>query len=321
MPAIVDLAPLAAVFLVVGMILLIRAFVNGLFSPLTGLPVVGGAIRGLLNAIVHALNAALGVAVKSAQTLVGASWHLVSRLTDWLWRELEKHANLIGYLAPLLASALLALRGIKFLAHHAASLVHSAPARFKAVAREVDHLFHRVKAIEHDLAHGIGNDVLPRIKSLDKRVAHLADDVIPAVEGANEALAKDISALGDYIRSNFLSSATDAVTAAVAVALSALGLGGLRCSSLLNSLSNRGCGLWNGLEDLLGLLFDAVIFLDLCHVIPEATTLFADFEGPLTDLISSAANAACATQTDSGGSLPTPTLYLPANPGLVLSLP
>lgn len=321
MPAIVDLAPLAAVFIVVGMILLIRAFVNGLFSPLTGLPVVGGTIRGLLNTVVHALNSALGFAVRTAQTLVGASWHLTSRLTDWLWDELKKHANLIAYMSPLLASALLALRGIKFLAHHAASLVHSVPARFKAVAHEVEHLLHRVKAIEHDLANGIGNDVLPRIKSLDKRVAHLADDVIPAVEGASEALARDITALGDYIRSNFLSSATDAITAAVAVGLSALGLGGLRCGSLLNSLSNRGCGLWSGLEDLLGLLFDAVIFADLCKVIPEATTLFAEFEAPLTDLISSAANAVCAVQSDSGGKLPTPTLYLPSNPGLILNLP
>lgn len=321
MPAIVDLAPLAALVVAVALILLVRAIVQGLFSPLFNVPGAGGYIRSAVTAAIHALNSAVGLAVAGIERLVGASWHLTSRLTDWLWDELKKHANLIAYISPLLASALLALRGIKYLAHHAASLVHSVPARFKAVAHEVEHLLHRVKAIEHDLTHGIGNDVLPRIKALDKRVAHLADDVIPAVEGANEALAKDITALGDYIRSNFLSSATDAVTAAVAVALSALGLGGLRCSSLLNSLSNRGCGLWNGLEDLLGLLFDAVIFLDLCHVIPEATTLFAEFEAPLTDLISSAANAACATQTDAGGKLPTPTLYLPSNPGLVLSLP
>lgn len=295
MPAIVDLAPLAAVFFVVGMILLIRAFVNGLFSPFTGLPYIGGYIRSGLDAVVHALNSALGAAVRTAQRLVGASWHLTSRLTDWLWGEIKKHANLIAYIAPLLASVLLALRGIKYLAHHAASLVHSVPARFKAVAHEVEHLLHRVKVIEHDLANGIGNDVLPRIKSLDKELNKIRTGTIPAIEAADAQAASAISNLYDWAKgkASLVGVGTFAFAVAAVIGQEAFSL--LRCSEFGGLWNKWRCGLWNLLDGLLGLVISALALENICTVLPILETAFGDVVGPVTHLLTEVPLGGCET--------------------------
>jgi hypothetical protein len=105
----------------------------------------------------------------------------------------------------------------------------------------------------------------------------------------------------------------------VVVALGALGLGGLRCSTLLGSLSKRGCGLWKGLEDLLGLLIDAVALTHLCDLPKWIDELVSPIFGELTALISSAANSLCAASNPNWASLnvangplpPAQTLYLP----------
>jgi hypothetical protein len=54
-----------------------------------------------------------------------------------------------------------------------------------------------------------------------------------------------------------------------------------------------------------------VLFVDLCELLPELESLFAAFEAPLVDLISTAADAACAQPPAGWVELSAPALSLP----------
>jgi len=238
---------------------------------------------------------------------------------DWTYREFRDHSAALLDVGETLVKFAYDLSGLHALVHAAGVFVAWIPKAVHALEREFQGIEHRVRVIEREIAQGIGSDVLPRIKTLEREVANVEGKVIPAIEGAETALANDVTALGEYIRANYLSSATDAVTAAVAVALGALGLGGLRCNTLLRSLTNRGCGLWQGLEDLLGLLIDAIALTHLCDLPTWIEELFSPLLGDLTSLISSAANSLCAQANPKwakfsvtpGPQPPPQSLYIP----------
>lgn len=281
-------------FFVLALALVIEDMIKHVADVVRGIQVVGGYLAGALDSIARAISSTAGAIESGIDHIVGGTWHLLASYLDRTWNQLEAHSSVIQHLAELVGRGLYSITGLRSLVHAAVRTIHGIEHGVKTLERDFKGIEHDVRTIERSIAHGIGNDVLPRIRSLERSLAHVETKVIPAVEGAETALQNDLTQLGEYIRSNFLSSATDAVTAAVAVALSALGLGGLRCSNLLSSLSNRGCGLWSGLEDLLGLFIDAVILTDLCAILPDAVTAFGLVEGELTGLISQAADAVCA---------------------------
>lgn len=240
-----------------------------------GIQVVGGYLAGALDAIARAISAALGAIEHGIDSLIGATWHLFANYLDRTFSQLEAYSALIAHLASIVGNEIYNVSGLRGLVHGLERAFHGIEAGVRELTKEFHGIERRVVKLENDVAKGIGSDVLPRIRTLEREVAHVEGRVIPAVESAETALANDVTALGEYVRANFLSSATDAITAAVVVALTALGLNGLRCNSLLNSLKNRGCGLWSGLEDLLGLFTDLVVFTDVCAVL----TLLEDAAG------------------------------------------
>lgn len=273
---------------------LTQALFGWLISALSSIPLIGGKLAAPFSGAERAIVGACASIESGCDRIMGASWHATARLMDWTWKEIRSHAAALAEMATPLGALITLYHGLRALVHSFASVAHGAASEIRTLTREYHGIEHRVKSLEHAIGAGIGADVLPRIKTLEREVAHVEGKVIPAVEGAETALQNDVTALGEYVRANYLSSATDAVTAAVVVALSALGLSGLRCNGLLNSLKNRGCGLWNGLEDLLGLFVDAVILTDLCAILPDAVKFFGLVEGELTGIISQAADAVCA---------------------------
>lgn len=323
--AIPELIWFALLLFTFALVYVVRRFIEALFTPIIAavghVPLLGGALRGALVSVEQSISNALGSVENGIDALIGASWHRLAQLTDWLWKELKGHATLLATLAATLAGFGNVLAAIRALVHHTTHAGAGTSARVKTLERELHGIEHQVRTLERDVSKGIGHDVLPRLKSLDRELNRVENKTIPAIEAADAQASSAISDLWTWIHKTIPIPGTDAFTAAVAVALG-LGVWNLfRCPTFLGKTLGRGCGLWNALEDVLGLLADAVIFADLCRIIPEATTLFGEFEAPLTDLISSAANAVCATQTDPAGTLPAPSLYLPASPSLALNLP
>ena len=64
-----------------------------------------------------------------------------------------------------------------------------------------------------------------------------------------------------------------AFAGAVAIALDALGASGIRCAGFRNLFNKRGCGLWNDLESLLGLLALGLAVENLETLVKEAQSL------------------------------------------------
>jgi hypothetical protein len=276
-----------------------------------GVPGIGGALAGAADAIARAVTQACVALMGGIEALVGAGLHLLARYVDQTLEQWLSSAAIVGHLAELVGGALYRVSGLKALVHQLSTAMHIVLHRFVQIGRELVHVRTLIRTLEHDITKGIGEDVLPRIRSLDRRLHHLGERVTADFEAAEAQAAAATADLWSWL-ANIGSRPLDRTFAdVVAVALGALGLSGLRCSSLLRSLSSRGCGLWSGLEDILGLLFDAVIFTDLCALLPELERLFAELEAPVVSLIASAADAACARPPAGWAELPPPTLHVP----------
>ena len=292
--------------------LAIALVMDKLSTILAGVPWVGGKLSDAVKTMAKAVTNAAGTLEHGIDSIVGGAWHQLSRYLDKWLGQLEAHSAVILHLARIVGHLAYTHSGLSSAVKAATRTAHAALHIAHTLEREYNGIEHRVKTLEHDLAQGIGADVLPRIKSLDRELHKVEHKVIPAIQSGVTAAENDIAALRKWITENIPIPGTDAFVGAIALALGLLGLGGLRCNTLLNSLRNRGCGLWSGLEDLLGLLFDAVFFADLCGLLPEVEALFADLEAPLVGLIASAADAACAHPSAGWTELSAPALSLPA---------
>lgn len=288
------LDPLVDVILVLALALCAKQIVNALFSPLTHIKYIGGAIAGVLDAATSTVQQACYSILRPFDKAVGKSLHAMARLIDSGALVFKDTAKAVFDTAELLGAAVVSIHGLRNLISHVRGLTASVGSTVKTLSRGYHALVNRVTNLEKALAHGIGHGVVERLKRLEKTVYHSVDKRLDTLESEVTAIPQDITNYLQGIGLDISKADTIAFAGAVAAALSYLGLGGLRCNSLLRSLGNRGCGLWSGLEDVLALFVDAVIFVDLCKIIPAATGLFSEFEAPLTELISGAANAACA---------------------------
>lgn len=288
--------------LVVGLVafalaLICYELIKALINAMGGVPIIGRAIGAILSPVARALSWAAGQIEHGVDAAIGWSLHKTAELTEWFWRQFVSQSVAILHLAEIAGNQLYGLTGLRGLVHGVIRTVHGIEAGIKTIERQWHGIEHRVKALEGDVAHGIGADVLPRLRTLEREVTTAETKTIPAIRGIANTAENDVTQLRDWITKNVPLAGTVTFVGVVAWALSQLGLGGLRCDSLIGKnglLTRRTCGLWNGLEDLLGLFVDALILTDLCAILPEAVTFFGYVEGALTGLISQAAAAVCS---------------------------
>ena len=155
----------------------------------------------------------------------------------------------------------------------------------------------------------------------EREIDHLGDVVIPGIRDIARGAETDVSALRKWIADNIPLVGTTALVTAIAWALGQIGLGGLRCNSLLNSLNKRGCGLWSGLEDLLGLFVDVAIFTNVCAVMDFLSPFVSEVAGPVVTALTDIGAELCKGSIGAPPDLAVPNLSLPANPGVTLNLP
>ena len=286
--------------------LLIAVILREVAKLVNGLPAIGPSLAGAINGMDAKITGALWAAVHGSLALIGASWHALARLLDTSWHLLENYA--LGYvqLAELVAKLVYSHSGLSYLVHHAESALHGIEHGVKRLEREWHGIEAKVKRLERDAGHGIdrvardiATKALSEYRGIDQLITTRIPAEIDAAEAQTAALARFVGAIPGV---NYLEWAAGIATAALGAEI----LNGLKCSSLLSSLNKRGCGLFSGLEDILGLLIDGLILTDLCNVLPEAEKIFAEFEAPLVALISDAANAVCA-QPPKGWATPSVT--------------
>jgi hypothetical protein len=220
-----------------------KAFFGVAGGTLGKLPVVGGWISSGISSVEHKIVSVMSVAAAGAQSLCGAALHVVARQIDWMGREIKSHSNLLA------ALALLSLGVVDFKAlNKALRGVHT---QVHAATGTLTHANHRLDAQEKRLAHGIGEDVLPRIRSLEREYAHVTGIDIPSLRARTRTAERDVAKAWKAIRANTRAWGTLAFAGAVAVALSRLKLGWIRCPNANRFFKKRGCGAWDDIDKLL----------------------------------------------------------------------
>lgn len=293
-----ELIYIALVLVALAMAWFAAKLIEALFGPLqrvvSFIPVIGGSLAYLISTATQAVVNVLGKVESGCDHLVGGAWHATARIMDKTWNVIHGNAAAVAHIAQIVGNLISPIAALRALVHHFTGIVSALIHPLRTLEHTVHGIDRAIKTLEKDFSHGIGNDVLPQLKHLRKEVHVLerstATDIADA-EAQAEAATADLWTWMTGVGSKPLKLT---FAGAVAVALATLGLGGLRCNNLANSLRNRGCGLWSGLEDLLGLFVDALILTDLCEILPETVKFFGFVEGALTGVISQAANAVCS---------------------------
>jgi uncharacterized protein YejL (UPF0352 family) len=154
---------------------------------------------------------------------MGAAFHELARVIDWLGREIWNHSNLIYTLSRLvLGNTVTAL-----LQQFVAQLRH----RVTAVEAYSRHLLHRMELAEKRLWHGIGNDVLPRIRSLERRFGRVIGRDLDVIRAREAGLEHGAIRTWKWIRAHPNALASTVFAGAVAWALARLGAGWVRCGN------------------------------------------------------------------------------------------
>lgn len=281
----VELGAFALVLWAVAMALAAALLMDKLASVFDGLPVIGGKIASLFKSAAQAITNAAGSLENGIDHLIGASWHALAGLTDSLWNEIKAHSGILAQYGGTLGRLLNFVLHLKALAGHAAHSATHGLSRIAGIERELGRLEKREKALAHEVAKGIGDDVLPRIKSLDKALHNITHKVIPGLRSDVAAAEGDVTALGEYVRAHYLANTEDAIAAATAVGLAALGLGGLRCDSNPFKNNRNACGLWGDLSTLLGLAAIPLEIASIYALIETAQEITPTVTGLASDLL------------------------------------
>lgn len=324
-PAVVGLVEIALLLLAFALVFVVRKFLEALFGWVADLasyiPGAGGAVEGWIRSAEQAVANALGTAEHGIDAAIGASWHMLARYTEWLWREIRGNAALLLDLALSISPIAKAIAAIRALVHHLHGTSQVQSAKVKTLEREFHGIDAKLERVQRQLR-GIDDlGVGKRLGQVEQEIASIETQTIPAIQQADSDAASAISNLYEWAKGKAALLGVGTFSLAVAGALDALGLGGLRCPSFLRSLNNRGCGLFNGLEDILGLFVDLFIITDLCEVIPLLETAYADVAAPAVAALTEAIDSMPCVTGHQPPALIVPRLHLPANPSLALSLP
>lgn len=292
--ALVALSFLALYFLCIALAHAIVAIMNAVANALQGLPGIGGTLAGAVDAIARWISHAAGVLGGGIDKMIGGAWHLLSNYIDHALEQFVEHSSAILHLAQLVGNGIYSVSGLRAFVRATAYAAHAALHLADKLEREYHGIEAKLRAIEHEIGAGIGNDVRTSVDHLLKweKVARADIKTLEGEIGRDVpiALADVESFLGIKPGIRWLDWAGGIVTAALGLEVFNL----LRCNFLKGLFNNRGCGLWSALDDLLGLFADGILFADLCQVPAWINEIFGPIEGFLVGLISDAANAACA---------------------------
>lgn len=278
------LDPLVDAILVIALALVAKKIIEALFSPLTGVAVIGGAISGAINAASKAVAAACGTILGPIDHAVGASLHAMARLTVSVGLGIKDAAGTLADASGLIATIAVAVHGLRNLINHVRGITASVGSTIKTLSRGLHALVHRVTHIEHVLAGGVGHGIAERLLRLEKDVKHLEKHTIHQLEQDVAAIPQDITNYLNGIGLDISKVDTAAFAAAVTFALADIGLGGLSCRSNPLKDNTAACSWWSGIASLLGLAAAVWAVEDFEQLVKQMQGLEADVVTGFKDL-------------------------------------
>ena len=319
--ALAPLSPFVAALFALGLAALLTVLTLALVNVLSKAPIIGGWIATKATAVEQTISHALGAAFAGIDAFIGGSIHTLARFMDHLWNTVIAIPHTMLKIAEALIPIAAAVAAVRQLAHLATAVVHTIAHRFVAIGRELGRFEHRLKTLERDISRGIGDDVLPRIKSLDRRLHGVIHRTIPAIRSDVATAEGEIGHLYDWVRGKASLVGVGTFAFAVSAALSLPSFNWFRCSNAAKTLG-RGCsGLWGDLEGLLGLFADTILLTNICVLLPILETAVSDVADPLVIALTDIGAGLCSGGIGPAPALTVPALSLPASPADTLYLP
>lgn len=253
---------------VVALCAIIVAFVYAILWPLN--KVVSGVTGGLIgsvpgtHAVESAVTSALGAAVSSFDKQVGSFWHGIKTIVSAVSEEILGLSIAFAYLQWWAANKL-----VKLVWHEVGRVIHAGTKAAEAEARQAErdatkawkYSRAQTRRIEHQL------EAIPRtVEGVLQPEITTARDLARAAE--DEALKA-----WNFVKSKPWEVGATAFAGAVAIALSSLGLGWLRCPSNPFNKSKNACGLMGVLERVLGLAAFLTIAFDFEEFVKASDTV------------------------------------------------
>jgi len=188
------------------------------------LPVVGGWINGGLTSLEHKIVATMSGAAASVDSHIGDAFHRLARIIDWTGREIKGHATLLGLIASYLPG-FATLNMIRTTVGELRRLVHAAQ-------RIGVHALTQTVTITRTIRRTVVADAFPRLRTVERDLGRVVHRDLPRVRAREAELGREITNLWKWTRSHALVAGSVAFAGAVALALSRLGLGWVRCSKV-----------------------------------------------------------------------------------------
>lgn len=289
MPIVVPLLALDVLVLVlwaIAIALAIALIMRKVGDVFRHVPVVGGAIAGAVESVAQAISNAAGSLEHGVDKLAGAAWHQLARYMDHLWNHLVWSSGVLLQSAEHLLGLTHAHAALKATVHAGRGSISAVRSRVKTLEREYTHLRNREKALEDQVAKGIGNDIRIHVKALERKVTGIESRAIPGLRAGIKTAEGEVADLRNFIKAipgtRYLEWAAGIVGAVLSIEILNL----LRCPQAKNVSNQRGCSMWSALDDLLGLVALGIVAADFEELVHEAqgltdvaTTVFDDVFG------------------------------------------
>lgn len=244
---------------------IVKAFFGFAGGIVSRIPVVGGLLGGGLHSIEQHITNVLSGAALSVDHKLGAAMHAVAREVDWIGREIRRHANLLELVAEILTGTV----GLSLLQKAIRDLI----GRIHVNKATADIAVKRTTIIEKRIERGIGEDVLPRLRSLDRELGRIEGRVIPGIAGEVQGLERGATRTWDWILRHPRTVASTAFAGAVAWAIARLGMGWTRCNNW-NRIGREVCSTpLNDIEGFLGIALGAAAIADLRDLVKIAQSV------------------------------------------------
>lgn len=279
-----ELGLLALMFFALALALSGKKLAEALQQAMRAVPIIGRAIAAILAPIPHGLAWAAGQLEHGIDVLLGATWHALARMTDWLWSQMVQHTAATLHLARLLGHEIYVHSGLQGAVHDLVKKYRGIEHGVKTLRREYDHLRSRVRALEREVGAGIGDDLRTRFDELHREWTRFRTKELPGIESDVARVPGEIADAEEWVRKTFVSDAALATEAGAAVVLTALGLNWLRCESNPFNRNKGACGLWGDLSDILGLAVFAAAALDFEALVHEAQDVTEVTVGAVKDV-------------------------------------
>lgn len=267
------------------------------------IPLVGSVVGKITDPVFAAVERGLADAALGVEGAIGFYWHGIGWLVYMAAHELRSHAHL------LLA-----------LAHYAmpwewGHLIVRELGRLTAYVHAVQRMalaaLAGVRELELTFAHRVAVVVAPRFGALEHELGHVIYPDIAALRARARALLDRLDATWHAVRRLEGKLTTAALTAAVAVALTALDLNWVRCRNW-RRLGRSLCGLpFELLDALLAGTLEAFAIGDLCDYVGVLTATVMQLRPLLMDWVDVEGALIGCHGASAPPSLGAPALHLP----------